>query len=174
MSAFAVSALLLALHAPWAEANDLAVALDPSIVIDRAPDSTTAAVEQSPKLNAELPAQSEDLLLGNIKGIRQWLSSRGIEVGVRLKTDLVQNFDGGIERKSAILSNLDMTFEVDLEKVAGFDGFRFFSIRFTTMVIGRVTLLEMGLLQATSKHHQPSKYLRPILRKRLESAPLCS
>lgn len=99
MSAFAVSALLLALHAPWAKANDLAVALDPSIVIDRAPDSTRAAVEQSPKLNAELPAQLEDLLLGNANGIRQWFSSRGIEVGVRLKTDLVQNFDGGIERK---------------------------------------------------------------------------
>lgn len=78
---------------------------------------------EAPQKKEETPAESaseeeeEFGLFGDWGGLKPLLGKYGIVPGLGYKGDYVTNMGGGIERKSAYLGNIDVTLDIDLEKL---------------------------------------------------------
>lgn len=60
---------------------------------------------------------ADDYLFGDLGGLRESLTDKGVTVESVLTVDSLSNVSGGLEKGSAILGNFDLAAEIDLEKV---------------------------------------------------------
>lgn len=67
-----------------------------------------------------------DRLSGDWGGTRSRIANTGVELGLVLKTEATGNFNGGTEKRTFYLSNLDVTANFDFEKIAGLKRSRLF------------------------------------------------
>ena len=65
-------------------------------------------------------------LLGDFGGLRKKIADQGFNLQMQYKGDFVSNSEGGLERKSGYLSNLDLTVDADLEKLLSLRGLSLF------------------------------------------------
>jgi len=89
-------------------------------------------------------------LLSGLDEPRQRLAEQGIAIEAVLTTDIMHNFDGGIERDSTLLGNLDLTLEVDTEKAGLWKNGTFFVYGLGNFNSGKLLTEIAGDFQATS------------------------
>lgn len=68
------------------------------------------------------PDWSEETLSGNWGGTRSSLYEKGVTVGLTHKSDMLANISGGVARGSAWLANSEIAVDMDLGKLASWDG----------------------------------------------------
>jgi len=76
--------------------------------------------------DADTVSQPTRGLCGNWGGIKTHMSDKGYDVNLVYKGEWVANVRGGLERKSTFLGNIDLTLDMDMEKIAGVSGLRVF------------------------------------------------
>ncbi len=81
------------------------------------------ADEQTP---AEETQDYSDRLLGDIGGVRSRIEPYGIDLGMVYTADFFHNVTGGIETGSMYMDNLDITADIDGEKLYGLKGSKIF------------------------------------------------
>jgi len=89
-------------------------------------------------------------LLSTLDEPRQHLEERGIDIEAILTTDIMRNIDGGIERDSTLLGNLDLTLEIDTEKVGLWKNGTFFIYGLGNFNTGKLLTEIVGDFQGTS------------------------
>ena len=65
-------------------------------------------------------------LTGDWNNGRTWMSDHGIELAGLLKGDGFFDVHGGLDRNSAYLQNIDVTLDIDVDKLLGWNGGRLF------------------------------------------------
>ncbi len=81
---------------------------------------------------------------------RQHLEEQGIAVEAVLTTDIIRNFNGGIEQDSVLLGNLDLTLEIDTGKAGLWKNGTFFIYGLGNFNSGKLLTEIVGDFQATS------------------------
>ncbi len=89
-------------------------------------------------------------LLSTLDEPRQHLEERGIDIEAILTTDIMHNIDGGIERDSTLLGNLDLTLEIDTEKAGLWKNGTFFIYGLGNFNTGKLLTEIVGDFQTTS------------------------
>ncbi len=74
----------------------------------------------------------------DIGGHRAWLNERGVRYQLWYRTDVLSNLSGGLRRGTVNQGLLESIVNVDLERVAGAPGLRFFSNQFFIHNTGRI------------------------------------
>jgi len=81
---------------------------------------------------------------------RQRLEQQGIAIEAVLTTDIMHNFDGGVEQDSVLLGNLDLTLEMDTGKAGLWKNGTFFIYGLGNFNSGKLLTEIVGDFQATS------------------------
>lgn len=74
----------------------------------------------------------------DVAGHRAWLNARGIRYQLWYRTDVLSNLSGGLRRGTVNQGLLESIVNVDLERLAGAPGLRFFSNQFVIHNTGRI------------------------------------
>ena len=90
------------------------------------PSNPSGVEDKVPVAEASAPEEEPSYLTGDWAGRRRKWSDSGIDLGLIYKGEFNKVLNGGLRQRSVYLENLDVRFNMDLEKSVGLKGGSFF------------------------------------------------
>lgn len=116
----------------------------------------SCSVSLSALMDAQAESNEREYLLGDLGGLRDQWSERGLELESILTADLFRNTRGGGKRASAAFFNYDLAVTVDTEKAGAWNGGTFFAYYLGNF--GDEISSEVGDLQGLSNIQAPHTF----------------